>query len=423
MRVFAATTESRAWLTIQRLGAFGPAGIALAITTCQILLACLLAGGGSSREAYERLYRWDGGWYASIINNGYFSPSVMSQGFIGNVAFFPGYPFAADGIKRLLNLSTPTALLLTAQLACWSFWTYLLLFFRRWELPTRVQVLGVLLIASHPAAFFLIASYSESLFLTGLLGFLYWSDSPSRGSFWLAAAHGFVMTVTRLVGVPVVIIPLCRAFFSADGVDGRGEAARVRRWGRALFLGALAALGAFSFFVYCRFRFGAWDTYMQTGYFGWNITPDYGGLFSLRVFKIHYPSARDHFIDGEFFSRLSVPMALLFFLILGLVELRFALTRQAGGWRERVPLYLCAFLLLYIPVSAQATRGMTSMMRYALCVQVVVALAVVHLLGCAWPLERRTDTRLVRLSTAWCVICFVLQVLFTHRYAFGKWVA
>jgi hypothetical protein len=422
MRV-AGAISWRTWPTVEKLGSLSLVATAFLITVSQILLACVLAGGHSPREAYERLYRWDGGWYASIINNGYLSPRVMTSTDYGNVGFFPGYPLAADGIKRLLGLSSPIALLFAAQLACWSFWTYLLLFFARWQLPTRLRVLGVLLIVSHPAAFFLIASYSESLFLTGLLGFLYWCDSPRPGSGWIAAAHGFVMTATRLVGVPVVIFPLCQALFCGDSAASDKQHSRLQRHGRAMLLGAAASLGAILFFAYCHFRFGAWDTYMQTGHYGWNITPDYSGLFSLRIFKIHFPSMRDHLIDGEFFSRLSVPLTLLFFLILGIVEFRIARSRPNSGWRERIPLYVCAFLLLYIPVSAQSSRGMTSMMRYVLCVQVLLALTIVHLLGRLWPLERRTDARLVRLFTAWCAICFVLQVLFTHRYAFGKWVA
>jgi hypothetical protein len=413
----------RAWPLAEKLGSLGPVGIAFLIAVSQILLGCILAGGHSPRAAYERLYCWDGGWYASIINSGYFSPPAMTSKDYGNVGFFPGYPLVACGIKRVFDLSTPIALLIAAQLACWSFWAYLLLFFARWQLPTRVRVLGVLLIASHPAAFFLVASYSESLFLTGLLGFLYWSGSPRRGSGWIAAAHGFVMTGTRLVGVPVVVFPLCQVFFGGDSAASDKEKSWLRGYGRAMLLGAAASLGAILFFMYCYFRFGAWDTYMQTGHYGWSITPDYGGLFSLRIFKIHFPSMRDHLIDGEFFSRLSVPLALLFFLVLGLVEVCLARNRPDSSWRDRMAWYLCAFLLLYIPVSAQSTRGMTSMMRYVLCVQVLLTLIVVHLLGRAWPLDRRTDARLVRIFTAWCAISFLLQVLFTHRYAFGKWVA
>ena len=399
-----------------------PVSIALLITAAQVLVACSLAGGHSLHEAYVRLYRWDGGWYASIINNGYFSPRVFSATDYGNVGFFPGYPLLAGGIKRLFRLSTPTALLVTAQVACWSFWTYLLLFFARWQLPVRLRALGVILVASHPAAFFLIASYSESLFLTGVLGFLYWSGSPRRGSFWLAAAHGFVMTATRLVGVPVVIFPLCQSCSGTDA-ETKSRPTWLRRYGRAVLLGCVASLGAIFFFLYCQVRFGAWDTYMRTGYYGWNITPDFAGLFSLRIFKVHYPSMRDHLLDGEFFSRLSVPVALLFFVILTVAEFRIALSRPNSGWRERIALYVCAFLLLYIPVSAQSSRGMTSMFRYALCVQVLLSLIIMHLLGRLWPLEPKSDKRLVRLFTAWCVMCFVLQLLFAHRYAFGKWVA
>src|SRR5262249_40021987 len=146
-------------------------------------------------------------------------PAVMSAGNIGHVRVLPGDALGAYRIKRLFKPSTPTPLLLTAQLAWWSFWTHLVLFFPSRQVPVRLRVLGVLLVGSRPSALLLVASYSEALFLTGLLGFLYWSGSPSRGSFWSAALHGFVMTGTRLVGVPVVIIPLCRAFFNSGTVD------------------------------------------------------------------------------------------------------------------------------------------------------------------------------------------------------------
>lgn len=398
-------------------------GWALAITLTQILVACVLAGGQSPREAYERLHRWDGGWYASIINNGYLAPAVIRPADYGNVAFFPGYPLLAHGVKATLGLSTPDALLLAAQLACWAFWAYLLLFFERWRLPPRLRALGVVLVASHPGAFFLIASYSESLFLAGVLGFLYWSGSPRRGAGWLTAAHGIVMTATRLVGLPLVVFPLCLVLLGTDRNEAVNERSWTTRCRRALLLGVTSSLGAILFFVYCHARFGVWDAYMRVGHAGWGITPDYLGMFSYRIFHIHWPSRHEKWIDPEFFSRLAVPLAVLFFVVLAVVEWRVARARADSGWRVRLGLYLCALLLLYVPVSAQCTRGMTSMVRYVLCVQVLLALIIVHLLGRLWPLKRRANAWLVRLFTAWCAVCLALQILFTHRYAFGKWVA
>src|SRR5262249_54987786 len=122
-------------------------------------------------------------------------------------------------------------------------------------------------------------------------------------------------------------------------------------------------------------------------------------------------------------SRLAVPFAVLFFVAIGIIEWRIARSRRDGDWRARIGLYLAACLMLYVPVSAQCTRGMTSMLRYALCVQGLLALAVAHLLGRMWPLDRRTDRWLVWLFTGWCQICLVLQVLFMHRYVHNKWVA
>ena len=162
---------------------------------------------------------------------------------------------------------------------------------------------------------------------------------------------------------------------------------------------------------------------MKTGHAGWGITPDYLGFFSYKIFKVHYPSLCERWVDPEFFSRLAVPVAVLCFLVLAIVEWRVARSRHESGWRIRVGLYLAGFLMLYVPVSAQCTRGMTSMVRYALCVQVLLALAIVHLLCRLWPLERRTDRRLLWLFTAWCEIGFILQILFTHRFVHAKWVA
>src|SRR6266478_1825937 len=65
----------------------------------------------------------------------------------------------------------------------------------------------------HPAAFFLVAGYSESLFLMALLGFIYWSAAEgSSAKFW-AAVHGIVMSATRIVGIVCAAFPLVHSVF------------------------------------------------------------------------------------------------------------------------------------------------------------------------------------------------------------------
>src|SRR5262249_42414601 len=142
---------------------------------------------------------------------------------------------------------------------------------------------------------------------------------------------------------------------------------------RALSLGAIASLGAGLFFAYCAWRFGDWDLYSKTEQVGWKVRPDYLGLFSLRIFHVHWPWVREPLIDPEFVSRLTVPVTVLLFVVAAVAEWWLARRSPDSGWRFRLGLYACAFFLLYVPVAAHCTRGMSSMSRFALCVQVMLA--------------------------------------------------
>ena len=114
---------------------------------------------------------------------------------------------------------------MTAQVAAWGFWSYFFLFCQRWNLSPLLQFFGALSIAAHPAAFFLVAGYSESLFLMSLLGFIYWSSAEGRLAKFLAALHGFVMSATRIVGIPCAAFPVVR-----EVCKNGWAAARARHW-------------------------------------------------------------------------------------------------------------------------------------------------------------------------------------------------
>src|SRR5215510_7905737 len=158
----------------------------LAVTVLQVVMAVgLLAPEEPLSQRYSALVQHDSYWFMNIIDRGYqtivppIDHKVME---VSNVAFFPAYPAIAAVFRYGLNVSTGTALLITAQLAAWGFWSYFFLFCRRWNISPVLQICGALLIATHPAAFFLIAGYSESLFLMALLGFIYWSTAEGRSA-------------------------------------------------------------------------------------------------------------------------------------------------------------------------------------------------------------------------------------------------
>src|SRR5206468_278097 len=205
---------------------------------------------------------------------------------VSNVAFFPAYPAIAALFRRGLDVDSNTALLITAQLAAWGFWSYFFLFCKRWNVPLPVQICGALLIAAHPAAFFLVAGYSESLFLMTLLGFIYWSTAEGRSAKFWAAAHGIVMSATRIVGLACAAFPVVRSAFET-GWRGLFEPREwLRKNSAAIGMTLVAACGAVGFFVYSQLRWGQWNIYMLTQAAGWGIVPDYLAVFNfLRQFR------------------------------------------------------------------------------------------------------------------------------------------
>src|SRR4051812_31831920 len=163
------------------------------VTVLQVAMAvALLAPEKPFTERYSALVQHDSYWFMNIIDRGYqtivppISHKVME---VSNVAFFPAYPTIASLLHYGLRFDTDTSLLITAQIAAFGFWSYFFLFCERWKLSPLLQSLGALSILSHPAAFFLIAGYSESLFLMALLGFFYWSTSQSRRAKVWAVLH------------------------------------------------------------------------------------------------------------------------------------------------------------------------------------------------------------------------------------------
>src|SRR6266480_318141 len=264
------------------------------LTAVQLALAVgMLAPEGPLSDRYESLIQHDSYWFINIVDGGYqtivppIDHKVME---VSNVAFFPAYPAIAALFRYGLNIDTGTALLITAQLAAWGFWTYFFLLCDRWSLSPALQFCGALLIVAHPAAFFLIAGYSESLFLMALLGFIYWSSTDGRAARVWAALHGIVMSATRIVGIVCAGFPVVRSVLR-KGWNGLGEPlAWFRKHASAIGVMFAATLGALWFFIYCQLRWGHWDIYMLTQAAGWGIIPDYLAVFKPSSYRWLVPA-------------------------------------------------------------------------------------------------------------------------------------
>src|SRR5207247_1813191 len=352
----------------------------LLLTVVQLAMAVgLLAPEGTLSDRYSTLVQHDSYWFMNIVDRGYqtivppIDHKVME---VSNVAFFPAYPAIAALLRNAFNLSTGTCLLITAQLAAWGFWTYFFLFCRRWKVARSLQICGTFLILANPAAFFLVAAYSESLFLMALLGFIYWSTAEGRTARVLAAMHGMVMSATRIVGIVCAAFPLVR---SAVRTGWRGLL-KPRRWLRenraAVGLTFVAACGGIAFFVLCQLRWGHWDLYMLTQATGWGIVPDYFAVFRPESYRWLVPALN----NPTEVSQLSMTLGAVLLVAIAVCELLPAIRRRAG-LPVRAGIYFCAATIYYLSVSGVACVDMESMLRYEFSVHALIVLALLNFLG------------------------------------------
>src|SRR5213595_1900359 len=354
-----------------------PLATGLAVTVLQLAMAVgLLAPEEPISDRYSALAQHDSGWFTNIVDRGYqtivppIDHKVME---ISNVAFFPAYPAIARLFRDALQIDTTTALLITAQLAAWGFWSYFFLFCQRWNVSAALQICGALLIAAHPAAFFLMAAYSESLFLMALLGFIYWSTAQGRYAKFWAAIHGIVMSATRIVGIVCAAFPLVRSVFQT----GWRRLIEPRPWFRkekpAIAMTLVASFGAIGFFTYSQLRWGHWDIYMLTQAAGWGIAPDYLAVFRPSSYRWFVPALN----DPTEASQMSMTLGALFFIGIVLCELSI---RRWTDLPIRAGIYFCAFVIYYLSVSGVACVNMESMLRYEFSVHALIVLALLNFL-------------------------------------------
>jgi hypothetical protein len=397
--------------------------LGLALALAQTVLVCLVTGSATPGDSYRALYQWDSKWYARLAEQGYPDTLPHARSDMARLGFFPGYPLATRLVARLANLTAADGSLLAAQLACWGFWTYVLLFVRRWAVPLPLAVAGAVAILVHPCAFFLVAAYSESLFLLAVLGFLYWSGVRGPVGWSLAALHGVVMTGTRIVGLPLAVCPVVLAAVALLAEKGVSPREWPRRLAPSLALAGLASLGGLLFFGFCQMQYGRWDAYMWTQRTGWGVTPDYLAVFKPEVYRVAVPSWVNGVVNPNDLSRLCVPFTVVLFGVLLLAECRAAKADGGRGWRQRLGLYLAAGLMFYIAVSGLANSYLVSMIRYTFCVHVMLALAVVHLLATARPPAGRWRPVLAGSVAGAALLSVTFQVMFVLLFTHGEWVA
>jgi hypothetical protein len=383
---------------------------------------CLLAAPktGGLLQTYLRLNQWDSAHYLDIMDVGYHLPSGdVTGGDVhtnrANVGYFPAFPLFAGGVKKLTRLSSPVALLLTSQIFCFLFWSQVFLLLTLWRVSKQTSLWVGLTMAVFPAAFFLVAGYSESIFLAALMGVVLGVELWGLKSKWktidlnwfLAALSGFILSGSRLVGLPLMLYPLIQWAGTRKRIAWTSDILRV-----VLLCGVIAS-GGLLFFAWCQRVFGQWDIYLKLQRLGWGNQPNFLAILT----PLSY-IPRLFFEDTvNSVCRFSNFFILALFIWAGWVEYTKIQKKSA----QRLGLYFAGFSMFFVSISGKANYAMDSMIRYNFPVFVVCVMALAQVY-----LENGRAVKKVCFNRFWIVgylLAFAVQVWMIHIFTKGGWVA
>ncbi|MBI4836352.1 MAG: hypothetical protein HY817_03765 [Candidatus Abawacabacteria bacterium] len=138
---------------------------------------------------------WDARHYSYLVDMGYM------QDFASN-AFYPLFPLLVGAVKVFIS-NTLIAGFLVANAASLVALVLFFLLVKRYFTESIAFYSSIFLLL-FPTSFYLSLMYSESLFLALVLAFFYFWE---KQSYYLAAMMGFLLSLSRPLGV-LIIIPL-----------------------------------------------------------------------------------------------------------------------------------------------------------------------------------------------------------------------
>jgi len=257
-------------------------------------------------------YRWDTVHYINIATEGY-------QGDLKRTVWPPLYPTLIDLLDNIIQPSMLAGLLVANIAAIGALFMLYLLVTDVWGEKRARSVLVWMVI--FPTGFFLLAGYTESLFLLFAAASLL---MMRRRRWWLAGILGALATLTRLPGVFLAAPMLWEAWQAYRGQEARQ---RLRSLASAGAAAALMPLAMAVFSLWVRFGLGAawpWDGLEQ----GWNLrfAMPWEGIFgTLQRMALEPVDLR---AMSKFFDVLLALWALLL-LAIGLRRLPFQYTLYA----------------------------------------------------------------------------------------------
>jgi hypothetical protein len=402
----------------QSLGTCLTIGFGLAVLQLALAVGAL-APGDTMAERYFSLLQGRSAWFQSIAERGYATTDLVAPSGTQapTTAFFPAYPLAAGALARLPGVDAGLALLVTSQLACWGAWTTLLLLLRRWETPWFLGLPAVAAVFANPAAFLLVAGCSESLFLFATLGFLFWicrDPAPANGA---AAGFGFVMAATRLAGLPLALLALACSLIRYPAPEFGGTRSWLRKHQLPLLTTLVSAAGSMAYLIYLELGHGGWAAFAAAKREGWGIGQSVWGAFDPAAYLMLLP----RWLETAELGRFAALLHLVALLAIGLAEVHYS-RRAETLWRERLPFFLAALILLGSAMAAAWPGAPELLLRYLLAPYACLTLGLVHAAG-QIPWQRLPGLRLAALVSFSLLLLgsYFVQINFAFAFTRGLW--
>lgn len=201
---------------------------------------------------------WDSGYYLNIAKGGYSTDLGKSEMTIGqaNYGFFPLYPLLIKVVGFVLRSNLLAGIVVSNMallVAC--FYLYKLMETRG---DQKLALDAVKYLLLFPSAFILSGVFSESLFLMLLLAVFYYAK---KNRWWLVGVLGFLLSLTRSIGV-FVVLPLLYGYL-------KSKEFKVRMVGKDVLYLLLFPLGLGLFCWYNYTLTGDWLAFVHVQQSGW----------------------------------------------------------------------------------------------------------------------------------------------------------
>ena len=288
---------------------------------------------------FEHIWsQWDGRHYLDIASHGYTADQSLGDQWLF-VVFYPLYPALTALLKPLFGSYITAATAISwGCLAGACYWIYRLAALDADAAQARRAVRYLLV---FPAAIFLGATYTESLFLLLTAVSLY---AMRKGTFWLAGVAGLLAALARNVGV-LLLLPFAVEFLDQQGVLAAPKTMFTAKfWKEFARQGLWALLIPLGFGIYLginKIVYG--DPFMflkiQDGHWGQSMQPFYKTV--LTTFQCAISGSQP--LDTTIF--LWIPQ------LIGMVALITALPALVKRLRPSYGIYLVAYVIVALSPS------------------------------------------------------------------------